>query len=146
MCGPTPWFKGPLRLRSVMKLVLSVSKTPSLLPKSDWLIFTFEETDQTVTSTNRSAILGFTSTRRQDYQRALYLLFQNYGGFLQTHPGEATAALIRVFRSLFRRDLEIDIAQVLNVFVWNDVECRIDNYKPSVCTRNRCPKTILPEY
>ena len=44
--------------------------------------------------------------------------------------GEGTAALIGLFRNLSLQDLENDTAPMCEIFLWNDVECRIDNYKP----------------
>ncbi|MGO9120251.1 MAG: hypothetical protein ACLQPD_21885 [Desulfomonilaceae bacterium] len=101
-------------------------QNPVLAAEIYELIFSFEETDRTITPLSRSAILTLTSTRRQDYERAVYLLFKDYKAFLQGHPGHATAALVRIFTNLSRPGPEIDSASVPDIFLWDGAECRIE--------------------
>jgi len=98
---------------------------PGLAVKVYDAVFSYRETDKSVTSFNDSRILRLTSTRQQDYQSARYSLRQSFPAFLKGHPAYATSALIAVFRSSFQRDTENGLEPAVETFQWGSRDCRI---------------------
>jgi hypothetical protein len=86
--------------REVENLILY---DPGLVEEIYIASFTHQEESAATTSMGQSRILALTSTRRQDYNMALYALAEAYPYFLSSAPEHATGALISALEAYVAR-------------------------------------------
>jgi hypothetical protein len=72
------------------------TRDPELVAEIYAAAFSYEEASEETTHISRSQLLSLLSTRRQDYDTALYRLAEHYPAFLRAAPLVAVRALITV--------------------------------------------------
>jgi len=87
--------------------------------------FAYEEKSEEPTFLGPSRIVPMRSTRRQDYQIALYILAEAFPAFLDSAPYHATRVLVTVLETYVAQKFFLDVHDSNEVFSFHDQSARL---------------------